>query len=145
MPRGQRSVAAGGVIESAMSQMRSVHASLVGEHVRLGRQIAALESAMREIGVAPAGRPGRPPGRPAGVSAARAAGDGRRGVRAGSLKDHIFKVLSGGGRMRVQDIEKAVRAGGFKTKNKTLGKSIGIALLDMQGVERVARGLYELR
>ena len=47
--------------------------------------------------------------------------------------------------MRVQDIEKAVRAGGFKTKNKTLGKSIGIALLDMQGVERVARGLYELR
>ena len=36
----------------------------------------------------------------------------------------------------------AVVRSGFKSKNKTLGTSVGIALGDMPGVRRVRRGIY---
>jgi len=44
--------------------------------------------------------------------------------------------------MAVKDITKGVVRSGYKTKNKTLAKSVGIALTEMPTVEKVGRGQF---
>jgi hypothetical protein len=46
--------------------------------------------------------------------------------------------------MPVEYIAAAIVRFGFKSKNKTLGTSGGIALGDMPGVPRVSRGVYAI-
>lgn len=41
-------------------------------------------------------------------------------------------------------ITAAVVRSGFKSKNKTLSTSVGIALAEISGVRRVSRGVYGL-
>jgi hypothetical protein len=69
------------------------------------------------------------------------------GGQGGSLKDFAVKVLRKSGQpMRLRDIERGVRQAGFKTKNKTLDTSLGIALSELKKkgmVRKVARGVYQ--
>jgi hypothetical protein len=104
------------------------------ERAALDAQISALESALAAMGTGVTARNG----------ATRVRASSER--RAGSLKDHIQRVLAkAGAPMAVSDITAAVVRSGFKSKNKTLGTSVGIALADMPGVRRVGRGVYRLR
>ena len=47
--------------------------------------------------------------------------------------------------MGVKDVTAAIRKAGYKSKNKTLDNSVGVALADMPNVLKVGRGQYRLR
>jgi len=61
------------------------------------------------------------------------------------MKDYILKVLAGGRVMRVNEIAQAILDAGFKTKNQTLAKSVGIALAQMPQLKKVGRGKYRIK
>lgn len=123
-------------ISAALNELYAQRASVDG-------QIAALERTLSELGAFTPARRG--PGRPPGSGSTASSGRGRRGPRAGSLKEYIENVMSGKGVMGVKDITEAVVSTGYKSKNKTLGKSVGIALVQMPNVKKVARGQFQLR
>ncbi len=143
---------AAGMDAGAVRQLESIHRGLLGERDRLDARIAAIAGALAALSG----------GMPAAVSAAAPSGRvmGRRptigrprkdtpqvaGFREGSLKAYIFKVLSGSGGkpMAVKDITAGVIGSGFASENKTLGKSVGIALTQMPGVEKVGRGQFRV-
>ncbi len=118
------------------------HQELLQQRALLDQKVQALENAINAIGgFTPVKRgpgPGRPPrrgpGRPPGGA-----------PRPGSLKDYIARVLSEGGIMAVKDIAAGVLRAGYKTKNKTLAKSVGIALAEMKTVRKVGRGRFRLK
>ena len=135
--RGPRSGATG--MSGMIASMQSYRRELAARRDMLDRQLGALDNALLSMGaVAPAG---------AAVRAA-VAGNGRRrgrGPRAGSLKEYILKVLSGAGdTMAVKDITAAVVSTGYRSKNKTLAKSVGIALRGLRGVKKVGRGRFRM-
>lgn len=137
MPRGRRTT---GDMSAAVSSLHSALDSLLSQRSKIDGQIGAIEGALRAFNAPAAGAARR--GRPAGSGGGRAA---KGAYRKGSLKEHIQRALGGGGQMRVIEVAAAVKRGGFKTKNKTLDKSVGIALKDMPTVERVARGVFKLK
>jgi len=111
---------------------------LVAERDDIDKKIVALETAMSVMGAAAPAR--RAPARRTGRRVARAAG------RRGSLKTYVAKVLpSGGGTMAVKDVTTRVLRAGYKTRNKTLAKSVGIALKQMPAVRKVGRGQFRLK
>lgn len=111
---------------------------LVAERDDIDKKIAALETAMSVMGTAAPGR--RPAARRTGRRVAGAVG------RRGSLKTYVAKVLpSGGGTMAVKDVTSRVLRAGYKTRNKTLAKSVGIALKQMPNVRKVGRGRFRLK
>jgi hypothetical protein len=128
----------------AVGSLQDYRAELAAQRGALDVQIQAVDSALAVMGApvaarrAKAGRrgPGRPPGR------ATAAG---KTFRPGSLKACLANVLSGGGIMAVKDITAGVLKSGYKSKNKTLAKSVGIALTEMKGVAKVGRGRFRLK
>lgn len=127
----------GGGAGNVFGTLQTCHAELLTQRAQIDAQIDAIERALRVMGVQPParrawvpGRPGRPPG---------------RGPRPGSLKSYILKVLGSGGVMAVKDITSAVTKAGYKTKNKTLAKSVGIALTELPSVVKVGRGKFRLR
>lgn len=141
--RGARRARRAG-LSQVVSGLQKYRSELLGERKKLESQLAAVDAALRSMGAAvaaprPAGRPGRAPARGPARAAAGA------GPRPGSLKDHIIRVLSRGGTMSVKDITAGVLASGYKTTNKTLPKSVGIALAEMPTVRRVARGRFRLK
>ncbi len=127
-----------------LRELSSFRAHLLAQRDGIDNQIATIDqilgtggprraAAAHSAGPAPAAR---------GRGKARGRRRGRRGPRAGSLKEYILKTLERSGKpMRVKDISSAVISAGYKSKNKTLGKSVGIALAQL-GVKRVGRGLY---
>lgn len=125
-----------GRVQDAVKSLRAYADELLRQRATLDVQIQKVQEALRAIG---GGKPGRPAGR---VGRPPGAGGG---PRAGSLKEHIVKILSGGGTMRVKDITEAVRASGYQTRNKTLAKSVGIALAQMPQVKKVGRGRFRLK
>jgi hypothetical protein len=134
--RGRRVGVAGAL--GIVANLTAARADLVAQHRALDQQIVALDRALAALGSRAPGRPvARGPGR-----RARA----RRGRRAGSLKDYIAKVLAGKkGPMAVKDITGAVLGAGYTSKNKTLAKSIGIALTQMPDAVKVGRGLFRAK
>ncbi|MGE0479586.1 MAG: hypothetical protein AB7Q17_03840 [Phycisphaerae bacterium] len=138
---------------SLVGAMEAAFSDLHAQRSALDAQIGALDAALAALrGGAPraaAARGPRKAGRPA-RAAAKAKPRGRAtraasGVRAGSLKDYIQRVLSAGTPMSVKDITTGVTKSGFKTKNKTLATSVGIALANMPSVARVSRGVFKLK
>jgi hypothetical protein len=124
-------------LRGALSGLQSYMNRLCAERDRLTRQIAALQGALGSLGAATRGSAGRPPGRPGG---------GGRRPREGSLKEFITKVLSkNGGPMAVKDVTAAVVRAGYQTRNRTLGKSVGIALAQMPNVTKLGRGTFKLK
>lgn len=138
---------------SLVGTMEAAYADLHAQRSALDVQIGALDAALAALrGGAPraaatrgrrrAGRPTRAPGKAKRRGRApRATG----GVRSGSLKDYIQRVLSAGTPMSVKDVTSGVTKAGFKTKNKTLATSVGIALANMPSVARVSRGVFKLK
>ena len=115
----------------ALSSLKGYVAELMTQRSQLDAQIQAVEQALRVMG-APAPHAVAAPA-PRGP---RKGGRGR-GPRAGSLKE--FGVMS------VAAITDGVRAAGYKTKNKTLAKSVGIALTQLPGARKVSRGKFRLK
>ncbi|MEW6249863.1 MAG: hypothetical protein AB1716_04395, partial [Planctomycetota bacterium] len=108
---------------------------LIAQQGRIDAQLAAVSRLLQTLGAPASGR--APAGRPGGP--------GRRG-RAGSLKTFIERALRSAGKpMRVVEITAAVQRAGYPTRNKTLAKSVGNALTDMPGVEKVDRGVFRAK
>lgn len=117
-------------------QMQAYRAGLVAQRGHVDQQIGAIDKALSAMGTAPRTR------------AAKAPRGGRRGggTRAGSLKDFIARVLGTTRKpMAVKDVTARVLRSGFKSKNKTLAKSVGIALTQMPNVAKVSRGMFRLK
>lgn len=128
-----RSSGESGQFGTLVASLRGSHQALTAERNALDAQITALESALAAMGAASASRNAKPPA-------------SKTQYRPGSLKAYIQRVLSDAGTpMPVGEITASVVRGGFKSKNKTLGTSVGIALADMPTVRRVKRGVYGLR
>ncbi len=144
MPRRKGVKANGSAVDhgmrGAIASLRGYHGRLLAERQKLDARIAALEGALLAIG---GGGGPTALGRPAAVAAPAAAAR-PAGVRAGSLKDFVLRVIRGKGEMAVKDITAAVIGAGFKSTNKTLAKSVGVALSELPGVERTGRGLFRL-
>lgn len=133
MRTARASTAVPGQFGSLIAQLRDSHRALAAERNALDTQVAALESALAVMGAASASRNG--------ATSARASSE----YRTGSLKAYIQRVLSDSGSpMPVAEVTDAVVRAGFKSKNKTLGTSVGIALAEMPTVRRVRRGVYGL-
>lgn len=146
MPKGRPS-AASGERGNVLSALNSYHRSLMDQFNTVKAEIDAVETTIRQLGAAPAAVR-RGPGRPAAVVASPSAGKGRgrHGPRSGSLKEYVIRALTGKGVMAVKDITASVMSLGYKTKNKTLAKSVGIALTELKDrVQRVGRGQFKLR
>jgi hypothetical protein len=134
-PRRSAPAAAG-----VAQHLNAALSELYAQRSSLDAQIESIERTLGEVGAAVPAAPARR------AAATPGPGRGRRGPRSGSLKEHIANVLSAaGGVMSVKDITDAVIASGYKSKNKTLGKSVGIALTQMPNVKKVSRGKFGLR
>jgi len=129
----------GAGMDQALSSLKGYVAELMTQRSQLDAQIQAVEQALRVMG-APAPHAAATPA----LRGPRKRGGGR-GLRAGSLKEFILKVLDGGGVMSVAAVAEGVRAAGYKTKNKTLAKSVGIALTQLPGVRKISRGQFRLK
>ena len=151
-PRKARRGRPPGGMAGAVHSLHQYHGDLVQQRGALEAQIQAVENALsvmggvpRAVGRPPGRRPGRPPGRPPGRRPGRPRSVGRA-PRPGSLKAYILDVMShGGGTMAVKDITSGVLDAGYKTKNRTLAKSVGIALTEMKNVAKVGRGKFRLK
>jgi hypothetical protein len=130
----------------AIHSLQGYHADLVRQRDTLDGQIHAVENALVVIGVPRAY--GRPAGAPVGRRRGRRPGRPRAGGRAprpGSLKAYILDVMTGSGVMAVKEITAGVLSAGYRTKNRTLAKSVGIALTEMKNVAKVGRGRFRLK
>jgi hypothetical protein len=137
--RGRRAMTArghGAAMSHAVGTLQAYRRELTSQRDDLERQIQKIDGALEAMGVSAAR------GVPRGRGRAAAAGGG---PRPGSLKAHILSVLSGGNTMAVKDITTGVVRAGYKSKNKTLAKSVGIALAEMPGVAKVGRGRFRAR
>lgn len=144
MPRGVKGsgsiakAAPGG--SSVLSTLRQARAQLVNEQTGLQKKLAALDATIAAFGgngVSYGAMPG---------PAARMGRKGGRGAyRRGSLKECIDGVMAGGEPMEVKEVHAAVLKAGFRSKNKTLAKSIGIALSQMPTVVKVSRGVFRAK
>jgi len=138
----------GGGADSVIQAMRDYHGSLVTQRSTLESQISSIEGALNTMGASTgggmSGRRGRPAGRRGGARKRR--GPGRpagRGMREGSLKDSILKVLRQRSRpMTPREIATAVKSSGYKTKSADLTKAVSNALPGMTMVGKAGRGLY---
>lgn len=128
---------------AALSGLQSYHGSLMAERDRIDKEIMAIEDAMGVMqGSGITRRAAGGPGRRAGGGGAGGGG----GMRSGSLKEFIYNVLSSRGEpMAVKDITQAVLDSGYQTRNKTLAKSVGIALAEMPEAQKVGRGLFKAK
>lgn len=134
LPGGMGNRSAG--VSGALLGLQAYWSELSAQRAEIEAQIQAVARAIEVMGghAAPARGAGRRPGRPPGG-----------GVRPGSLKAFIADVLRGSGIMAVKDITDGVRRAGYKTRNKTLAKSVGIALTEMRGVAKVGRGRFRMK
>lgn len=135
-PPGSRNVGHGEA--GARAALSSYRAQLMTERNSLDARISGIDAALAAMGVSVA----------RGGGGGGSSGVGRtptgRSYRKGSLKEYIHNVLAhAGGPMAVKDISAGVVDAGYKSANKTLAKSVGIALTTMSGVSKVGRGLFK--
>ncbi len=132
--RPPKSAGAGaGVNErTAIQSLNAYRNRLMTQRDAIDAKIGALDAALSVMGSVPAATAGL--------------GRGRHGPREGSLKQYVAGVLERDGSvMSVKEITKGVLAAGYKTKNRTLAKSVGIALAEMPGVRKVGRGKFQAK
>jgi hypothetical protein len=130
-PRQSGTTGAG--IAGVIRELSAYGDQVAAQRAEVDAQIAAVEGALAALGASAGGAQVRASGR-------------RPSFRQGSLKDHIARVLGARrGPMSVKDITAAVRRAGYRSKNKTLDKSVGVALAEMRQIVKVARGQYRWR
>lgn len=124
---------------------------MVARREALAREIEELGETLEAMLAGSAAAPGRAaaakPGR-RGRKAAAADGKGRRsrGPREGSLPVVIRSVLERVvGPMRVGEIAQAVVKAGYASRSSNLNIIVANRLAQMGDVEKVERGLYQLR
>jgi ElaB/YqjD/DUF883 family membrane-anchored ribosome-binding protein len=108
---------------------------VAAQRAALDSQMAGLDQALTVLGAAAPARKAPP-------------GKGRRGAgyRPGSLKAHIQQVLqTHGGVMAAKAVTAAACKAGYKSKNKALVKSVGVALREMRDVAKVGRGVFRAK
>ena len=134
---GRRAGVAHTAMPDVISSLTRAHNDLAAQRAVLDAQISAIEQALATMGGT---FMARAQVRPVVAGATR----GRR--RSGSLKEYIGRVLSAkSGPMAVKDITAAVMKAGYPTRNKTLAKSVGIALTQMPEVRKVGRGPFRMK
>jgi hypothetical protein len=127
-----------------VAALKRYHHSLVNQLSAIQAEVSAVEATIRQMGATTTAAAGKPVY--SSAPATKGKGRGRHGPRPGSLKEFIVRALTGKGVMAVKDITAGVRDLGYKTKNKTLAKSVGIALAELKDrVQRVGRGKFKLR
>lgn len=150
MPRGKNATGGAG-FGDVVASLQVARGRLMAQRSAVDAQIAAVDAALRAMGTTVASAVAAAPAAPAGgKKRGRPPGPGRNlgpsGLRAGSLKDVIFRVLSdNGGVMAVGDVANGVVKAGYKTRNQTLAKSVGIALTQIPGVVKVSRGRFKVK
>jgi len=162
MPRKKRkytkSAAVGAGAAKLVEDLRAYHAKLVDQQAALAGEVEAITQALSAMGGVrrgpgrPPGKrgPGRPPGkrgpgRPPGKRPGPKPGSAK-GYRPGSLKDCITRVLSrSSGSVAVKLISARLKTVGYKTKSKSLGNQVTMALREMPNVTKVGRGMYAAR
>jgi hypothetical protein len=131
---GTRSRAAARGPAGLLGEIHTWRAELAAQQAELASQVAALDQLLATLdGVAPkaAAKPG-PRGRSRGP------------VRHGSLKSFVVRVLQAARRpMRRKEIAGAVLKAGYKSRDKTFAKSVGVALRTVPGVKKLGRGVYQ--
>jgi hypothetical protein len=128
---------------NVVANLLSARNALLAQRDAIEKQLDLINQALAAASTVLPRRRGRPLKlAPAAAPAAPAAGR----HRPGSLKDFIVRVLSAAsGPMSVKDIAAGVLEAGYKSKNRTLAKSVGIALAQMPEVARVRRGVFRLK
>ncbi len=117
-----------------LGDVRTWRAELAARQAELANQVAALDQLLAVLdGVAP--KAATTPG-PRGRSRGR--------VRQGPLKSFVVRVLRAARRpMRRIEIADAVLKAGYKSRDKTFAKSVGVALRTVPGVKKLGRGVYQ--
>ena len=127
----------GDVSSRLLNDMRSHHQALIAQRSTLDGQIDCMARAIAAMGPAGPAHAARKvfkkKGRPAG-----------KGMRAGSLKEFIVRVLRQQGKpMSPREIGIKVVGAGFKTKAHDLTKAVSNTLPQMGGIKKVGFGLYQ--
>jgi uncharacterized C2H2 Zn-finger protein len=117
-----------------LGDVHTWRAELAARQAELETQVAALDQLLAVLaGAAP--RAAATPG-PRGRS--------RGPVRQGSLKSFVVRVLHAARRpMRRIEIADAVLKAGYKSRDKTFAKSVGVVLRTVPGVKKLGRGVYQ--
>ncbi len=147
MPRKKMSAGYGARAgNGAVASLQDSRAALMAERGRVDQALAAIDNAIKALGSAPAGG-WTVAARPAAAASAAPKAGGRRktSFRRGSVKEYITRALSTGRPMAVKDITNAVKKMGYKSKNKTLAKSVGLACAQMPNIAKVGRGQFRLK
>jgi len=120
-----------------LSDIRAARDELVAQQARLATQLGALDRLLATLdGAAPKPAAGR------ALKGRRIRG-GHNGAREESLKSYIERVLRATRRpMRRAEVTAAVLRAGYKSRNKTLAKSVGVALRTIPGVKKIGRGVF---
>jgi len=128
---------------NVVANLLSARNALLAQRDAIEKQLGLINQALTAASAVLPRRRGRP------LKLAPVAGPAARpasGHRPGSLKDFVVRVLSAAsGPMSVKDITTAVLEAGYKSRNRTLAKSVGIALAQMPEVARVRRGVFRLK
>ncbi len=123
-----------------VSDMRAYHSDLLAQRSSLEDRIDALTRAMDALGTAVPVTTGRRTGRK--KKRGRPAGSG---VRAGSLNDHVVRVLRQTTKpMSPREISDKVVRAGFKSQAKDVTKAVSNKLAELRNVKKVGFGLYRL-
>lgn len=120
-----------------LRQLAAHRQTLVVRQAALQDEIDSISAAIDALG-------GAGQRRPAARAARRVRPTGRRGIRKGSLKSYILRVLKPRGEMAVKDIAVAVRRAGYRTGSKNFPNQVSNALAQMDGLTKTGRGRYKL-
>ncbi len=133
----RRAQSVGDASARLIGEMHAYHGNLLAQRSSLDGRIDALTNAMKALGAAVGVKPRRRTGkrgRPAGS-----------GIRAGSLKDYIVRVLRQTTKpMSPREISARTIKAGFKTHAKDVTKAVSNKLAELNNVKRVSFGLYRL-
>ncbi len=133
-PRGRKGGPAG---SSLLTQMAAYRDELMAQQSGIQDQIIKLDAAMRTLGGAPRAAVGRRP--TLGVRRGRGGG-----IREGSLKSYILKVMRPGEVMAVKDIAALVRSRGYRTDSSNFANQVSNALAQIPTVRKVSRGKFKV-
>lgn len=119
--------------------------NLLAQHVKLAKQLTAIDAKLADLGVAVPvrGRRGRKPGPKPGRKSGRRAGRRVRRATGGmTLVQALEKGISTGRTVSPLKAAKAAKRAGYMTSSKSFGVQVATALAKAPGFRKVGRGQY---